>query len=71
METQPKVQLLRVTSMARLLGISPGWLRLEAKAGRLPCIDAGGTLLFDADAVQAALAERAHPCDRLVMGGVA
>jgi len=32
---------------------------MEAKAGRLPYLDAGGVLLFELEAVERALAERA------------
>jgi hypothetical protein len=46
--------------MARLLGVAPGWLRSEAEAGRIPCLPAGKTILFDAELVERLLAERAR-----------
>jgi ribonuclease HI len=54
-----QTELVHVLSMAQRLGVSPGWLRQEAKAGHLPCIDCGGTLLFNPTAVKQALAKRA------------
>ncbi len=45
--------------MAKRLGVAPAWLRQEAEEGRIPCLIAGGILLFDAVAVESALAERA------------
>jgi hypothetical protein len=60
MKTNKSIRLLQVVPMARLLGLSPGWLRMEARAGRLPHVDAGGTILFDVDAVLAVLAKRAR-----------
>jgi hypothetical protein len=35
------------------------WLRQEALAGRIPCLRVGRKLLFNAEAVKAALYERA------------
>ena len=46
--------------MARLLGVSTRWLRAEAEAGRIPHLPADKTILFDADLVEALLAERAR-----------
>jgi hypothetical protein len=46
--------------MARLLGVTPRWLRAEAEAGRLPHLPADKTILFDADLVERLLAERAR-----------
>lgn len=40
-------------------GLTFDWLKTEAEAGRLPCLRAGRRLLFDADAVEAALIARA------------
>lgn len=41
-------------------GLTVGWLRAEAEAGRIPCFQVGRRLLFDAEAVEAALLERAR-----------
>ncbi len=54
-----KNQLLRLSGLSRRLGLPVRWLRLEAEAGRLPHLNAGGTLLFDPDAVEEALRNRA------------
>jgi len=43
----------------RRYGLSMAWLRREARAGRIPSFRAGRRLLFDPDAVEAALIERA------------
>ncbi len=43
----------------RPYGLSRSWLRGEAEAGRIPCFKVGRRLLFDADAVERALLERA------------
>ena len=52
--------LLPLGPLARLLGVSPRWLRDEAEAGRIPHLPAGKTILFDADLVERLLAERAR-----------
>jgi hypothetical protein len=59
METT-RPSLLPLGPMARLLGVMPRWLRAEAEAGRIPCLPAGKTILFDADLVERMLAERAR-----------
>lgn len=43
----------------RRYGLSMAWLRREAKAGRIPSFQAGRRLLFDPEAVEAALIQRA------------
>lgn len=40
-------------------GLSAAWLKSEAEAGRIPCLKAGRRMLFDADAVEAVLIQRA------------
>ena len=40
-------------------GLSKAWLQAEAEAGRIPCFKVGRRQLFDADAVESALIERA------------
>lgn len=54
-----KNMLIEVVPLAKHLGIPAAWLRDEAKQGRLPCVNAGGVLLFNLRAVKRALAERA------------
>ena len=59
METDsPK--LLNVGMMARYLRVKPAWLRAEAEAGRLPCVRTGDGYLFNPQAVEAVLLERAQ-----------
>ena len=36
------------------------WLRAEAQAGRIPCIDADGALLFHPETVERVLLKRAR-----------
>ena len=52
-------ELLSLPRLARRLGITRKWLKAEADAGRLPCLNAGGRYVFDLEAVQEALAKRA------------
>lgn len=52
--------------MALRLGVAPSWLRGEAKAGRIPHLDASGTFLFDPKAVYKALADLAAGKERTV-----
>lgn len=51
--------LIPIRFVARQLRIPLRWLRTEALCGRIPCLDAGGTILADPVAVMSALAERA------------
>jgi hypothetical protein len=44
----------------RHFGLSMVWLRQEAEAGRIPCFKAGRKLLFDPEAVEKSLIERAR-----------
>jgi len=46
--------------MARLLRVPVRWLRMEAEAGRVPHIRADRAFLFDPDAVERVLLERAQ-----------
>jgi excisionase family DNA binding protein len=52
-------ELLSLARMARRLGVTQDWLRSEADAGRVPCLKAGKRYLFNAAAVQDALAAKA------------
>ena len=55
-------ELLSLSRMARRLGVTQQWLRDQAKAGQVPCLRAGTRFLFNAEAVQEALAaEAARP----------
>jgi len=51
--------LLPLRFMPRRLRVPAKWLRAEALAGRFPHLKAGGQLLFNPVAVEAALSERA------------
>lgn len=48
--------LLSLPRMARSLGVTQQWLRLQADAGHVPCLVAGKRYLFAPAAVQEALA---------------
>ena len=52
-------QLLQANTMARRLHVTLRWLKDEADAGRLPHIKAGDRYLFNTEAVDLALLERA------------
>lgn len=52
-------ELLSLARMARRLGVTQDWLRSEADAGRVPCLKADKRYLFNAAAVQDALAAKA------------
>jgi hypothetical protein len=54
-----KSMLIEVVPLAKYLGVPVAWLRAEAEQGRLPCVNAGGVLLFNLRAVKRTLAERA------------
>lgn len=51
--------LIRIDELARELRLQRRWLSAETKAGRIPCLKAGGDILYNPEAVQNALAERA------------
>jgi hypothetical protein len=55
-----QVKLLPLGPTARLLCVPVKWLRSEAEAGRVPCLIADKAILFDPDAVEAVLVERAR-----------
>lgn len=50
---------MKLSEMARYLGVSTRWLRGEAERGALPHIKAGTGVLFDRATVERLLAERA------------
>lgn len=52
-------QLLTDSQMARILRVTVRWLRSEAEAGRLPSVKAERRFLFNREAVERMLAERA------------
>lgn len=51
--------LFSLARMARRLGVTQDWLREQAEAGNVPCLTAGKRYLFNAVAVQEALAVEA------------
>lgn len=51
--------LLSLARMARRLGVTQDWLREQADAGNVPCLLAGKRYLFNAVAVEEALAVQA------------
>ena len=52
-------ELLSMARMARRIGVTQDWLREQADAGNVPCLLAGKRYLFNAVAVQEALAVEA------------
>lgn len=57
-------ELLSLSRMARRLRVTQAWLRDEAIAGKVPCLKAGNRYLFNAVAVQEALASKAARCPK-------
>jgi hypothetical protein len=53
-------RLLLAGPMARRLRVSVRWLRAEAVAGRIPNVQAERVFLFDPEAVERVLIERAQ-----------
>jgi hypothetical protein len=48
-------ELLPLPRMARRIGVTQSWLKKQAEAGTVPCLDADSRLLFEPVAVTAAL----------------
>lgn len=53
-------ELLSLHRAARRIGVTSRWLRMEADAGRVPCLRADGRYLFDVEAVKRSLLVRAE-----------
>lgn len=60
-------ELLSMARMARRIGVTQQWLQEQADAGNVPCLKAGKRYLFNAVAVQEALAAKA--ANRASSGG--
>ena len=58
--TYTPAKLLTAGAMARRLRIRAAWLRSEAEAGRIPHVRADDQYLFDPEAVERVLIERAR-----------
>lgn len=52
-------RILNLPRMARRLGVTQTWLRREAEAGRIPVLRAGTRFIFEPEAVETAIAQRA------------
>lgn len=61
--------LIPLRLMARRLGVPVRWLREEAKAGRLPHLNAGGRILVHPEAVECELTARAASLQVTARGG--
>ena len=59
MNAPEKPRLLSLANAAKSLGVKSSWLKQEAEAGRVPCLDVGDRLLFNVPAVENVLVERA------------
>ena len=53
-------------TLAYRLGLSGSWLKAEAEAGRLPCLRVGRKLMFNIEAIEATLVERARSDSELI-----
>ena len=51
--------LTNLVGLARRLGLPRDWLKTEAEAGRIPSLLAGKRRLFNSEAVERALEDRA------------
>lgn len=58
MQSEPK-NLLSLRRLADRFKLAASWLKAEAVAGRIPSLRAGRRLLFNAEAVERALLDRA------------
>ena len=59
MSEDPIQKLLTLPLMARRLRVTARWLRAEAEAGRVPTLQADRTMLFNPEAVERCLLDRA------------
>ncbi len=53
------MNLLSLARMARRLGVTQDWLRVQADNGNVPCVKAGRRYLFNPSAVEEVLASKA------------
>lgn len=54
-----ETKLVSLMGLKRALHLPAVWLKAEALAGRIPSLKAGNRLLFNAEAVERALLDRA------------
>ena len=54
--------------LASVLGLPRNWLRSEADTGRLPCLRIGRRRMFNIEAVEGALADRAKDRESEMVG---
>ena len=59
MTSTPDERPLKLSEMARTLGVSVTWLRAEANRGALPHVKADRGMLFDRATIEQMLSERA------------
>lgn len=52
-------ELLHLSVAARRIGVTKKWLKAEATAGRVPCLRAGTSFLFDEATLKESLRTRA------------
>lgn len=57
-------KLVSVRGLANRLKLPAAWLKAEAQAGRIPSLRVGRRLLFNLEAVERALLERAAGLDQ-------
>jgi hypothetical protein len=56
---EPEIKLVNVFGLSRRLRLPAAWLRVEAKARRIPSLRAGRRVLFNVEAVERVLLDRA------------
>lgn len=56
-------RFVSLDEIARTLNLPAQWLKAEADAGRIPCLRAGRRRLFNLEAVERSLANRAAAPD--------
>jgi hypothetical protein len=55
-------------ALSRRLGLPAAWIKAEAEAGRIPSLRAGRRLMFNPDAVERILIERAKAAGESAKG---
>lgn len=69
MTEKPLPSFVGIRTLARVTGLSLTWLDSEARGGRLPMLTAGRRRLFNVEAVESALLDRARQTPKPGPGG--
>lgn len=65
---RPNATYIQIHDLSRRTGLPVAWLRREAEAGYIPSLRVGRRLMFDREAVERALAERAGVTEQEASG---